>query len=91
MFYSLSAPGVDAVDVTVCCLYYRRIGVLADGGVFESYPMVPVFAVVALHQRERCAQSFTVLNAVRYGFLVAYHHVHAVVERYSIQPAVVIW
>ena len=42
---TLAAPGIDAVERAVATLNDGRIGVLQDGGIFKSYPVVPVDAI----------------------------------------------
>ena len=78
MLYALTAPCIDAVNLSVGCLNYRRIRILAYGRLLECYPVLPVNTVVRFHHRQRSARSLAVLYALGYWAVVADKHMRAV-------------
>ena len=91
MLDALTAPCVDAVNLTVGCLDYRRIRILAYGRLLERYPVLPVGAVVRLHHRQRSARSLAVLYALWYRAVVADKHMRAVFKCNGIKATIIVW
>ena len=62
MFYALSAPGIDGMEVAVAGLDDAGIGVLRDGAVLKRHPMVPVQTVIRAKDAQGRACTFLLVG-----------------------------
>ena len=89
MLHSLSAPGIDGVEMTVAGLDDAWVGILTYRTVLKRNPVLPVESILADEYGERCA--ITLLLGHLYRPVVAYHGIATILERHGIETTVVVW